>query len=419
MSSRPLVTVCLVILVLALACSTGIATQSGAGRTETSSALRFAHGETARGIPFRLVDDQIVVPVRINDTLTVDMVLDTGFGFDGAILLDVRLGTRLGLAKYAQVVPLGGGGTEAPRTAGLATGATLELPGVTLGDQLLLVVQDSTSVAHWHAGGIIGKALMGCVVEIDFQKRLLNLWRSLPAAGAGLGQEYRVTFEQGIPVVNATVVTDRGREVPVRLLVDTGSNLAFLLRAGSHPDLRPPERLIRPVEGVLGEGMNGPMRGSVGRVRLLKIGPVVLDDVLTSFVDDADLAAAFGDGIQGMIGSEILQRFTVVFDYAGGRMFLRPAGQWKRPFDFNMAGLVLQVRRDGRFSILDVIADSPAARARVVRGDLLIGIDGRDVRDLGSEQVLGTLRIPGRSVDLTLERGERRLTRRVRLARLI
>jgi len=183
--------------------------------------------------------------------------------------------------------------------------------------------------------------------------------------------------------------------------------------------LRPPERLIRPVEGVLGEGMNGPMRGSVGRVRLLKIGPVVLDDVLTSFVDDADLAAAFGDGIQGMIGSEILQRFTVVFDYAGGRMFLRPAGQWKRPFDFNMAGLVLQVRRDGRFSILDVIADSPAARARVVRGDLLIGIDGRDVRDLGSEQVLGTLRIPGRSVDLTLERGERRLTRRVRLARLI
>ena len=419
MSSRRLVLSCLAILVLSLGCSSGAALQSGASGAEASSAIRFAAGEAALGIPFRLVDDQIVLPVRINDTLTVDMILDTGFGFDGAMLLDMRLGMQLGLTKYAQLVPLGGGGAQTPKTAGLATGTTLGLAGVTLGNPLLLVLQDSTSLAHWHVPGIIGKALMGCVVEIDFQKRVLNLSRSLPRAGVALGHEFPITFEQGIPVVSAAIVTDRGREVPVRLLVDTGMSDVLLLRAAPHLDLRAPKRLIRPVRGVLAEGVNGPMRGSVGRVGRLKLGPLVLDDVLTSFVDEADLAAAFGNGIDGMIGNEILWRFTVVFDYSGGRMFLRPGKHLARPFDFDMAGLVLQARRDGLFSILDVIAGSPAARAGVAGGDLLIAIDDRDVRSLGSERIFDMLRARGRTVALTLERDGRRSTQKVTLARLI
>ena len=100
-------------------------------------------------------------------------------------------------------------------------------------------------------------------------------------------------------------------------------------------------------------------------------------------------------------------------------MFLRPGKHLARPFDFDMAGLVLQARRDGLFSILDVIAGSPAARAGVAGGDLLIAIDGRDVRSLGSEQTLGMLRARGKAVELTLERGGRRSTQKVTLARLI
>ena len=301
MSSRPLVVVCLAVLVSSLCCSTSAAPRSGAGGTEASSSIRFAAGETALGIPFRLVDDQIVLPVRINDTLTVDMILDTGLGFDGAMLLDMRLGMQLGLTKYAQLVPLGGGGAQTPKIAGMATGTTLGLRGVTLGNRLLLVLQDSTSVTHWHAAGIIGKALMGCVVEIDFQKRVLNVSRSLPNAGAALGHEYPITFEQGIPVVSATVVTDRGTEVPVRLLVDTGSNLVLLLRPASRPDLRVPKRLVRPSGGVLGEGMNGPMRGSVGRVGQLRLGSLVLDDVQWAREegDGLAIAAALEAGLVG------------------------------------------------------------------------------------------------------------------------
>ena len=47
MSSRPLVVVCLAVLVSSLCCSTSAAPRSGAGGTEASSSIRFAAGETA------------------------------------------------------------------------------------------------------------------------------------------------------------------------------------------------------------------------------------------------------------------------------------------------------------------------------------------------------------------------------------
>jgi C-terminal processing protease CtpA/Prc len=100
-------------------------------------------------------------------------------------------------------------------------------------------------------------------------------------------------------------------------------------------------------------------------------------------------------------------------------MFLRPGQQSARAFEFDMAGLVLQARRDGALTVLDVIADSPAGRAGAESGDILVAVDGQDVRSLGNERTLGLLRTPGRTVVLTLERSGRQMTRRVTLARLI
>ena len=419
MASRIVSVVWLGILALSLDCSTDAPHSSRAVARVGSTPVRFAYGEAARAIPFRLVDDQIVFPVRVNDALDVDMVLDTGFGFGGALLLDMRLGQRLGLRDDARIVPLGGGGTEAARSAALMTGGTLGLPGVTFERQLLLVVRDSTSLTHWPVEGILGKAMMGCVVEIDFQNRVLNLSQRLPDSVSTLGEACTLAFENGIPVARATIRLDSSREVPVTLLVDTGTSDALLLRAASHPDLTPRGRLIRPSRGVLAEGMNGPMRGSVGRVKRLTLGSLVLDDVVTCFVDEKDIAPAVGQGIHGVIGNEVLQRFNVVFDYAGGRMFLRPGQQSARAFEFDMAGLVLQARRDGTLAVLDVVAESPAGRAGAESGDILIAIDGQDVRGLGNERTLGMLRTPGRTIALTLNRAGRQMTRRVTLARLI
>jgi C-terminal processing protease CtpA/Prc len=69
--------------------------------------------------------------------------------------------------------------------------------------------------------------------------------------------------------------------------------------------------------------------------------------------------------------------------------------------------------------VLDVIQQSPAARQGLAGGDVLVAIDGKDVRAHASEAVFSMLRQLGRHVEITIDRGGTRLTRTVTLARLI
>ena len=112
------VTLGIAFALLLTGCSGRSAPAARAPTSSPPSTIRFASGEAARGIPFRLVDDQIVLAVTINDSLTLDMVLDTGMPIDGAMLLDPKLGERLGL-RYVRQIPLGGGGSEGPNLAGV------------------------------------------------------------------------------------------------------------------------------------------------------------------------------------------------------------------------------------------------------------------------------------------------------------
>jgi hypothetical protein len=413
-------------LVLAgmLACLllSGCARQATRQRTgETSDTLPARTPGAAgapREIPFRLVDDQIVVPVRINGRLAVEMVLDTGFGSPGVVLLDPEIGRDLNL-EYVQRMDLGGGGTGPQNTAHVAVGATLELGGVAFPNQPLLVLDDGRSHATWPVKGIIGATVMTHPVEIDYETNVLRILRAGSERLGERGEPFELTFVQGIPTARAVVVTAAGQELPVELLVDTGVNDPLLLRPATDPRLGVPERFIAGVAGIMGEGLAGGMRGSVGRVAKLRLGRFSLHDVVTIFVDETTMGTASALAGHGLLGNEVLERFTVLFDYAGKRMFLKPNARYEREFEFDMAGLVLQARGDGSFTVLDVIRESPAARAGVKGGDVLVGLDGKDVRTLPSEVLLSELRRPGREVEITLEREGAQFTCTVTLARLI
>ena len=63
---------------------------------------------SARDIPFSYEQMHIIVTVKVGEALEIPMLLDTGFGFDGAILLDPAIGDKIGL-EYVSEVPLGEG----------------------------------------------------------------------------------------------------------------------------------------------------------------------------------------------------------------------------------------------------------------------------------------------------------------------
>jgi len=383
---------------------------------QTSQSVRFEQEDRVSRIPFRSIDYHIILQVTINDLVTVDMVLDTGFGNRGALLLDPEIGQRLGLS-YVTQVSLGGGGAGEERNAGVAVEASLSLPGVRFSDQQLLVMLNDEPFKDWPAKGVIGGSLFDCIVEIDYESSVINLHRD--ALPDDPGQVLPVTFTHGIPVIQAFVVVDDNVRTPVQLIVDTGCNDPLLLFTYSDERIRPPGHVIRGIHGVLADGFVGTMLGCVGRTSRLEIGPFVLSQIITAFPDEASMGPALALGQNGMLGNEVLKRFTVTFDYEGGRIFLKPNNDFSQPFEFNMGGLVLQANAEGQLVVKDLIKDSPGEQCSIRQGDVIVAVNTRELDKRTTDGALHQFTQDGTTLLLTIERNSERIVRKLTLQRLI
>jgi carboxyl-terminal processing protease len=116
--------------------------------------------------------------------------------------------------------------------------------------------------------------------------------------------------------------------------------------------------------------------------------------------------------IEGMVGE--LDRYS---EYL-------PAQAYKRleeDVDGAFGGIGVQIEDlEGRIVVVAPIAGTPGERAGILRGDVLVGVDGRDVRGLKLDEFITHLRgEPGTWVEIEIERGQPATTRRLKLKREI
>src|ERR1700694_918179 len=88
----------------------------------------------------------------------------------------------------------------------------------------------------------------------------------------------------------------------------------------------------------------------------------------------------------GVIGSEILRRFKVIFDYSRQRMILEPNRYFSESYEHDMAGMLLVTERTG-FRVRQVIENSPATAAGLHEGDFISAINGKPAFSLTLEQM--------------------------------
>ena len=388
-----------------------------AGAQPGSQPLHFHAGTSARDIPFRYEFGHIILPVLVADSLVIDMMLDSGFGVNGAILLDPAIGQALHL-HYSGQTPLGGGGTSGQMFADVATNATLSVPGVTFSGQTLLVVTDAEPYRNFPARGIIGKTLFDCTVEIDYETSRLHLHDADTYRPPDGCTSLETTFTYGIPVVQATLAAEGAADVPVKLIVDTGA-VQLLLFPWTSAGIQLPERLVTARERILSKGFNGIVLGSSGRIPRLHLGPYTLNNVVTSFPDSATWGSALVLGQDGMLGNDELRHFVVAFDYAHQRIHLKPNARFAEPFETDMSGMMWEPTPEGWLTVVDVIPDSPATESGIETGDLIVAIDGRSPAEWGWPALEALFMREGARARLTIERGKERLERALTTRRLI
>jgi len=368
----------------------------------------FTTGRKSIQIPFKLVHNLIVMPIKINNSNSLNFILDTGVRSTLITRLYYSDSLELNHTKRTQIRGLGSGYTI---EAIISSGNSLNLPGIIGENQEIYVLMEDIFNLSTRMGmpihGIIGYDIFkNFVVKVNYSSKILTLYRpDLRLKKKRKAEEYPLHIENEKAYVYANVRQHNGDTLQVKLVVDTGASHTLSLYLPSNDKLELPPKTM---EAYLGRGLSGDINGKIGRLPGFSMGRYELQDLPASYPDEASIKAALNIANRnGNLGSDILKRFTVIFDYPHKRLLLLPNSKYKVPFHFNMSGFEVSTPLPGVnfYEVSNVVPNSPATAAGVQNGDELVSINGRSCFDLNLNEVLEVMESkPGRKLRLKLRR---------------
>jgi len=127
------------------------------------------------------------------------------------------------------------------------------------------------------------------------------------------------------------------------------------------------------------------MNGTVERARTMSIGTTTISGPLVDRMGSSEPPVP-SSKVRAVIGSGLLSRFSVTIDELGSALILAPnspAATNAAPSAFDGSGLWL-IWRNGQVVVRSIVPLSPADRAKLRPGDVLLTIDGKPPLDLDS-----------------------------------
>lgn len=313
--------------------------------------------DVSKKIRFELINNLVVVPLQVNGT-RLNFILDSGVS--QPILFNLSDLDSVAL-RNVSAIKLQGLGTGEPIDALRSVGNTFRLGSLVNPNQDVYVVLDkgmnfSPSLGHT-VHGIVGyDVFRNHAVEIHYGRKFLRFYK--PGASKTPSRRHSVTLplelRQNKAFLEAAVVVEGAEEVPVRLLLDTGSGDAVWLFKDEANGLPVPETYY---EEFLGQGLSGVIYGKRTRVKQVRIGSHILENAKAAFPDMesfqglTDLADR-----NGSVGGAILKRFNLFLDYPSGKITFTRNNHFSDPFHYNLAGL--EVQHAGMRYISERITDS-------------------------------------------------------------
>jgi hypothetical protein len=266
--------------------------------------------------------------------------------------------------------------------------------------------------------GLIGNDFVSSrIVEIDYPRSVLRIRSAEGWEYHGSGTVLR-TRRRGHTFVSGTVELQDGQEIPARLLIDTGAGLAMTLNTAYVNRNRLIEKCNPPFKATVGYGLGGEVRHAVCRLGALKLGDLTIERPVCTLSQDKGGALASPDW-DGLIGGELLSRFKVIFDGPGHRMILEPGPAADQPFETDMSGIALRGGPTGDLSIYRIVKDSPADRAGLQEGDVVLSVDGHTVSGADRDSVRLNFRTDGAVHNLRIRRGDQEQTVKLTLQRMV
>jgi len=326
--------------------------------------------------PFKQLNGGVMlVKARFgNLTDTFNFILDTG---SGGISLDSTTTaqhhiTHMPSGRYIY-------GIAGVRKVDYAPHQSLTFPGLTV-DSLDFYINNYevlSSVYGMEIDGIIGHSFLSrYLVKVDFDSLKISVFSpgyiSYPPHGFLLHPSF-----QGLPTVPLTIKDSR--KITSHYFFDTGAGLCLLLSTHFNEDSAILLKRRKPVE-IEVQGMGGKKRMRLSLVKELQVGTYKFKKVPTYLFEDEYNVLAYPQRT-GLIGDDILRHFNLIINYQQKEIYLTPNSHFNDPFDYSYTGLTLY-RLDGQVFIDDIVKGSPADKAGLKNGDLVMSIDNNFSGDL-------------------------------------
>ncbi|MAB66962.1 MAG: hypothetical protein CL662_08985 [Bacteroidetes bacterium] len=338
-------------------------------------------------IRFQFINNLVVIPARVNNSPELKFILDTGAG--RTIITELGADQSFEI-EYEENILLNGLGKGEPLSALISRGNRVFLKDIEGKEQSVVFILEG----RFNISGFMGTQVNGLlgydifdnfIVEIDYVRERLYLhdpdyykdeyekrkaedsWTYVP-----------LTIADNKLYATAEILESDSTVKKLKLLIDSGaSHTIFIYPGNDGDDISVPDNNIY---SYLGTGLNGEIFGRIGRIPQIRIAGIEIDNPIVSYPDLEDIdKAVFLHGREGSIGSDILKRFDIIYNYADNGMLIRRNNYFRNKFRYNASGieLITPVLDFPYYVISEIRENSPADKAGLMKDDILIEVESQ------------------------------------------
>ncbi len=287
-----------------------------------------SYGQNNIVIPLKVERNRSLVTVTIGNVEIPNILIDTGFSFDGIMIYNPAYKDSLDFTN-AREVRIGGAGSGEPAMASMIDSADFSLGDINMMNQRILVFQSDT-YKGFPSNGLIGYSIFGhYVTEFDYDNNTMTLHDNNTIKIDTSWTEIPLYFkDNNIPWIDASVVIGGENPASLSMYIDYAAGDAIVLLEKPDMEFQLPEQ----TDNVyIGRGLSGDIYGQTGTISKLFIGPFELNHVKASFAP-AEVRSK-QDNADAILGNGALRRFNLIFDYSNTRLYLKPNTHFTDPYN--------------------------------------------------------------------------------------
>ena len=379
-------------------------------------------------IKFQLINNLVVIPVEING-VKLSFLLDTGVS--KSIIFNFLNITDSLQIKNSETIFLRGLG-EGDAIKALRSKKNILKVGDAINiNQELYAVYNPDLNFEPRLGvplhGIIGYDLFkDLIVEINYSSKTLILTNT----SAYIDKPCRkcetidLEFYKKKPYIYSEVTINK-KQIPVKLLIDSGGSDALWLFEDDSLGIQSDNLFFK---DFLGHGLSGSVYGKRSKVEGFSLKHFNFKQVNVSYPEASSLAyVKQHKDRNGSLAGSILRRFNVVFNYKNNQAIFKKNKHFSKPFRYNKSGIELEQngirlvkQKDydhvnnsqflGKgenfvketivintkyklaikpaYSIVELRKDSPAEKAGLMVGDVILSINNTSSEKLSLQELI-------------------------------